>query len=304
MVFIERTLFQNTNIFVWMKPQSHLTCFSTAEWMQCVHIHRHYSGSTEASRIKLRRACVLYRYESIIKGSNSASFMSDKHFSEDTLIKSSLRGKKSNWLLQKQRSQVHWRDEMSHEWSERKGRGRMDRGVFCSKRCVSTREKRWVIRDLEDCYRGRQFIPTPRSSRKEELRSVNGRVKTGKWVWQAGRWSAGMWNCTSSIVRYNKLSVRRWDQRQLLFTRRTESVCWFSAEVPFKCQNIMNNWVGSDGEIPDCDSFLKTLLQIWSEYSVQADTQMLHVSSTITYLYLSWQTDEHVALSLEVISSH
>lgn len=61
-----------------------------------------------------------------------------------------------------------------------KEKGRMDRRVFCSKRCVSTRERRWVIRDLVDCYSGRQFIPAPRSHRKEELRLVNGRVKTGK----------------------------------------------------------------------------------------------------------------------------
>lgn len=40
-------------------------------------------------------------------------------------------------------------------------RGRMDvgrvavvgcGGVFCSKRYVSIRERRWVIRDFEDCY--------------------------------------------------------------------------------------------------------------------------------------------------------
>lgn len=40
-------------------------------------------------------------------------------------------------------------------------------GVFCSKRYVSIRERRWVIRDFEDCYRGRQFIPAPRSRRKK-----------------------------------------------------------------------------------------------------------------------------------------
>lgn len=135
--------------------------------------------------------------------------MSAKHFPEEKLIKSSMR-EKSNWLLQKQRSQVHWRDEMSHEWSERKGKGRMDRRPFCSKRCVSTREKRWVIRDLVDCYRGRQFIPAPRSYRKEELRLVNGRVKTGKWVWQGERWSAGMYcGIVHQVLYYNKLSVRR-----------------------------------------------------------------------------------------------
>lgn len=69
----------------------------------------------------------------------------------------------------------------------------MDRRFFCSKRYVSTREKRWVIRDLEDCYWGRQFIPAARRYRKAGLRLVNGRVKTGKWMWHAERWSAGMY---------------------------------------------------------------------------------------------------------------
>lgn len=48
------------------------------------------------------------------------------------------------------------------------GGGGVER-VFCSKRYVSIRERRWVIRDLEDCYRGRRFIPAPRSGRKAEL---------------------------------------------------------------------------------------------------------------------------------------
>lgn len=51
--------------------------------------------------------------------SNSASFFSAKHSAEEKLIKSSMK-EKSNWLLQKQRSEAHWRDEMRHEWSERK----------------------------------------------------------------------------------------------------------------------------------------------------------------------------------------
>lgn len=46
-------------------------------------------------------------------------------------------------------------------------------GVFCSKRYVSIRERRWVIRDLEDCYRGRRFIPA--ELRLLEWKSEDGR---------------------------------------------------------------------------------------------------------------------------------
>lgn len=237
-------------------------------WRDAACTHKHTGCAVLWLYSSLRYYCTAMN--PITKGSNSASFMSAKHLPEEKLIKSSMR-EKSNWLLQKQRSQVHWRDEMSHEWSRRKEKGRMDRRVFCSKRCVCTREERWVIRDFEDCYRGRRFIPAPRSYRKEELRLVNGRVRTGKWVWEGGRWSAGMYcGIVHEVLYYNKLSVRQWDQKQLLFSRGREFVCWSSMKLPLTSHDIINNWGGSQGEIQDSDSFLKTVLQIQSGFNVQA----------------------------------
>lgn len=91
---------------------------------------------------------------------------------------------------------------MSHEWSERKEKGRMDRRVFCSKRCVSTREKRWVIRDLEDCY----WWQAIHSSSKELQKR---RAEIGEWKSEDGKTSVArremicrhvLWYCTSGIV--------------------------------------------------------------------------------------------------------
>lgn len=41
-------------------------------------------------------------------------------------------------------------------------------------------------------------------------------------------------------------------------------------KVPLTLRDIINNWVGSQGEIQGSDSCLKTVLQILSGYNVQA----------------------------------
>lgn len=41
-------------------------------------------------------------------------------------------------------------------------------------------------------------------------------------------------------------------------------------KVPLTLRDIINNWVGSQGEIQGSDSCLKTVLQILSVYNVQA----------------------------------
>lgn len=69
-------------------------------------------------------------------------------------------------MEREKRKETGW---MLGGWGARGGVGGGVERVFCSKRYVSIRERRWVIRDLEDCYRGRRFIPAPRSRRKAEL---------------------------------------------------------------------------------------------------------------------------------------
>lgn len=65
---------------------------------------------------------------------------------------------------------------MSREWSERSGKkSRMDRRVFCSKRCVCTREERWVIHKRLGGLLPWQAI---HSSSKEQQKR---RGEIGKW---------------------------------------------------------------------------------------------------------------------------
>lgn len=65
---------------------------------------------------------------------------------------------------------------MRHEWSRRKEKGRMDWRVLCSERCIRKREKMGNKRLGE--LLAWQAIHS--SNRKEDLRLVNRRVKTGK----------------------------------------------------------------------------------------------------------------------------
>lgn len=131
------------------------------------------------------------------------------------------------------------------EWEKRE-KDRMDRRVFCSKRCVSIREKKWVIRDLEDCYWGRQFIPAPRSYRKAALRLVNGRVKMRKWMWRVLRWSAGMYCYIVHHVLYCSITSRLSDSEIRRVVQPLHIVCWFSGKVT--CPLVIH-WAQSPGEI-------------------------------------------------------
>lgn len=97
------------------------------------------------------------------------------------------------------------------------------------------REKQWVIRDLEDCYRGRQFIQAASSNRGAQLRLLNGRVKTGEMNVASSEMICRrvLQYCTSCIVLYyNKLSVRQRDQRGSGASAATKPICCSAAELP------------------------------------------------------------------------
>lgn len=145
------------------------------------------------------------------------------------------------------------------EW-EKSEKDRMDRRVFCSKRCVSIRKKRWVIRDLEDCYWGRQFILAPRSYRKAALRLVNGRVKMRKWMWRVLRWSTGMYCYIVHHVLYYSITSRLSDSEIRGVVQPSHKVCWFSGKVACPLiLGITRNWAWSPSESQDSDFFLNTV---------------------------------------------
>lgn len=105
---------------------------------------------------------------------------------------------------------------------------------------VSGRQKRWVIRDLEDCSPGRQFIQAASSSSSSSSRGgarprlLNGRVKTGEMNVARREMICRLvlQYCTSCIVLYyNKLSVRRQDQSAAVASDATKTICRSSAKV-------------------------------------------------------------------------
>lgn len=102
-------------------------------------------------------------------------------------------------------------------WMEQeKGEERMDRGAFCSRKRVSMRggEREMGNKRLWGLLLW-QAIHS--SCSKDEQRLVNGRVKTGRRVWQVERWSAAVYcGIVHQVLYCNKLSIRCSDQRSVV----------------------------------------------------------------------------------------
>lgn len=108
-----------------------------------------------------------------------------KHFPENKLTNSSERGKKKNQIVFYRNSgvkSIEWMKWAMNGAGEKEKTGWMEEVLLFKVVRLHRRGERWVIRDLEDCYCGRQFIPALRCWRKEKRRLVNGGVKTGKWL--------------------------------------------------------------------------------------------------------------------------
>lgn len=162
--------------------------------------------------------------------------MCAKHYPEEKLIKSSMRGKVKLAITETEESipLKRWNEA----WMKQKKRKRRQEGyeglLFKDVR-LHEREVMGNKR-LEDCYSGRQFIQAASSSREARLRLLNGRVKTGEMNVARREMICRhvLQYCTSCIVLYyNKLSVRRGDQSGGVASASTKPVCCSSAKVAY-----------------------------------------------------------------------